>query len=61
MSQVSSLKEARLLYQDGSGHNAYQDKPQRYMAAVQAFLLDRPLPERPYEGHRMPDDYQGPP
>ncbi len=25
-----------------------------------AFLLGRPLPEAPYQGHRMPDDYKGP-
>jgi proline iminopeptidase len=32
-----------------------------YMAGVGAFLLGRPLPERPYEGSRPPDDYEGPP
>jgi pimeloyl-ACP methyl ester carboxylesterase len=26
--------DARLLYLDGSGHNAYQDEPERYMAGV---------------------------
>jgi proline iminopeptidase len=48
------------LYLDGSGHNAYQDEPERYMANVRAFLLGRLLPEPPYEGHRMPEDYEGP-
>jgi proline iminopeptidase len=55
------LSDARLLYLDGSGHNAYQDEPERYMANVRAFLLGRPWLERPYQGHCMPDDYQGPP
>ena len=57
---LETLPDARLLYLDGSGHNAYQDEPQRYMAGVRAFLLGRPLPERPYEGYRLPDDYEGP-
>jgi len=55
------MPDARLLYLDDSGHNAYQDEPERYMANVRAFLLGRALQERPYEGHRMPDDYQGSP
>jgi hypothetical protein len=25
-----------------------------------AFLLGRPLPEAPYQGHPMPDGYEGP-
>ena len=58
---LEALPNAQLLYLDGSGHNAYQDEPERYMAGVRAFLLGRPLPERPYEDGRMPEDYQGPP
>jgi len=58
---LEALPDARLLYLDGSGHNAYQDEPERYMAGVRAFLLGRPLPELPYQGHRMPDGYEGPP
>jgi proline iminopeptidase len=58
---LDALPDARLLYLDGSGHNAYQDEPERHMAGVRAFLLDRPLLERPYEGHRMPEGYEGPP
>jgi proline iminopeptidase len=54
------LPEARLAYLDGAGHNAYQDEPGRYTAQVRAFLLGRPLPEGPYKGSRMPDDYEGP-
>jgi proline iminopeptidase len=57
---LRALPDARLLYLDDSGHNAYQDEPERYMAGARAFLLGRPLPERPYEEHRMPDDYEGP-
>ena len=58
---LKTLPNARLMYFEGSGHNAYQDEPERYMAAVQAFLLERPLPELPYEGWHMPDGYEGPP
>jgi proline iminopeptidase len=58
---LNALPDARLLYLDGSGHNAYQDEPDRYMAGVRAFLLDRPLPERPYEDTGVPGDYEGPP
>jgi proline iminopeptidase len=58
---LEALPDARLLYLDGSGHNAYQDEPERYMAGVRAFMLGRPLPERPYEGSRPPEDYEGPP
>jgi proline iminopeptidase len=58
---LRALPGARLLYLRGSGHNAYQDEPARYMAGVRAFLLGRALPERPYEGLRMLDGYEGPP
>jgi proline iminopeptidase len=58
---LEAMPAARLLYLDGSGHNAYQDEPERYMAGVRTFLLGPPLPERPYEGSRMPEDYEGPP
>jgi hypothetical protein len=58
---LRALPNAQLLYLDGSGHNAYQDEPKRYMDDVRAFLLGRPLPERQYEGSRRPDDYDGPP
>ena len=58
---LGALPGARLLYLGGSGHNAYQDEPKRYMAGVRAFLLGRLLPERPYEGSRSPDSYEGPP
>jgi proline iminopeptidase len=54
---LQDLPDTRLLYLDGSGHNAYQDEPERYMAGVRAFLLDRPLPERPYEGNYLPENY----
>lgn len=57
---LEALPEARLLYLDGSGHNAYQDEPGRYMAGVRAFLLGQPLPERPYEGQGIPKGYEGP-
>jgi proline iminopeptidase len=58
---LEALPDARLLYLEGSGHNAYQDEPERYMAGVRAFVLGRPLPERPYESSRPPEGYEGSP
>jgi proline iminopeptidase len=55
------LPDALLLYLDNSGHSAYQDEPERYKAVVRAFVLGQPLPERPHEGSRRPEDYEGPP
>lgn len=57
---LRALPDARLLYMDGSGHNAYQDEPERYMANVRAFLAGRPLPERPHAGDGPPGGYEGP-
>jgi proline iminopeptidase len=51
---VRSLPEAQLLYLDGSGHNAYQDEPERYMAIVRAFLRGEPLPQQTYTGNGCP-------
>jgi proline iminopeptidase len=58
---LGAIPDARLLYLNDSGHNAYQDEPERYMADVRAFLLGRPLPERPYGGQHRPEGYEGPP
>jgi proline iminopeptidase len=58
---LRALPDAQLLYLQESGHNAYQDEPERYMARVRAFLLGRSLPERPYEGSYPPESYEGPP
>ena len=37
-----ALANARLLYLDHAGHNAYQDQPAAYLAAVRSFLAGRP-------------------
>ncbi len=58
---MKAVPDARLLYLKDSGHNAYQDKPERYMAELRAFLLGRPLPVRPYKSTNPPGDYEGPP
>jgi proline iminopeptidase len=58
---VQALPEAQLVYLSGAGHNAYQDQPDRYLAVVTAFLLDRSLPEPRYQGAHPPDDYEPPP
>jgi proline iminopeptidase len=57
---LRTLPTAQLIYLPGAGHNAYQDKPARYLAAVQAFLAGRPLPEQPYTNSQPPEDYEGP-
>jgi proline iminopeptidase len=58
---LRALPDARILYLEDSGHNAYQDQPERFMAEVRAFLLGDPLPESPLENARKPGDYEGPP
>jgi proline iminopeptidase len=58
---LEALPDSQLIYLDEAGHNAYQDEPDRYLAAVRAFLLDQPLPDPPYEEQLPPDDYEGPP
>jgi proline iminopeptidase len=61
MAYLTVMTDARLVYLTGAGHNAYQDEPERYMAAVRAFLLDQPLPDPPYTGRLPPSDFEGPP
>ena len=58
---LKAVSGSRLVYFGGAGHNAYQDEPERYMAEVRAFLLDKPLPGSPREDIRQPGDYEGPP
>jgi len=58
---LEALPDSQLIYLDEARHNAYQDEPDRYLAAVRAFLLDQPLPDPPYEEQLPPDDYEGPP
>jgi proline iminopeptidase len=56
-----ALANARLLYLDHAGHNAYQDQPTAYLPAVRAFLAGRPLPAPARTGDGVPPDYEGPP
>jgi hypothetical protein len=58
---VATLPDARLVYLEEAGHNAYQDAPQQFMTVVRAFLLEQPLPVSPYDGSLPPDGYEGPP
>ncbi len=55
-----TLPHAWLVYLRGAGHNAYQDTPGPYLAAVRAFLTGRPLPAPPYTNSQPPRDYEGP-
>jgi proline iminopeptidase len=56
-----ALPDARLVYLERAGHNAYQDQPAAYLGVVRAFLTGRPLPIAPWDGNGVPPDYEGPP
>jgi proline iminopeptidase len=56
-----ALPNARLVYLERAGHNAYQDQPAAYLGVVRAFLTGRPLPIAPWDGDGVPADYEGPP
>ncbi len=56
---LQTLPDARLVYLGGSGHNVYQDKPERYMVVVRAFLRGQPLPQQAYTRERLPEDCEG--
>jgi pimeloyl-ACP methyl ester carboxylesterase len=51
----STFARSTLLYFPGGGHIIYYDKPDLYMAAVRAFLLDQPSPLPPYESSIPPN------
>jgi pimeloyl-ACP methyl ester carboxylesterase len=53
-----ALPNTSLLYLEGAGHNTYQDRPDLALAAIQAFLTDRPLPLAPYLPDGPPPGYQ---
>jgi proline iminopeptidase len=60
---VRALPNARLVYLPGAGHNAYQDRPAEYLAAVRAFLAGHPVaapPLPPAAIETPPPDYEGP-
>jgi pimeloyl-ACP methyl ester carboxylesterase len=58
---LNMLPDAKLLYLNDSGHNAYQDEPERYMADVRAFRQRSAEQERPHDGQHVPRDYEGQP
>ncbi|MFJ4408392.1 alpha/beta hydrolase [Streptomyces sp. NPDC088910] len=49
-----TLPDATLVYVPGAGHAIAIDRPAVYESALVAFLLDRPLPLRPYTGTAPP-------
>ena len=55
-----TMPNARLVYLDGAGHQAYQERPGPWFATVGAFLLDRPLPVPAYVGSAPPASFEGP-
>lgn len=56
---LDTLPNAQLVYLPGAGHQAYQERPERYLATVRAFLQGAPLPVQPYQGQEPPPDYTG--
>ncbi len=55
-----ALPHAQLVYLPDAGHNVYADEPARFMAAVRAFLLERPVPDATSALRKVPEGYQGP-
>ena len=61
---LRSLPDAKLLYLDGSGHNAYQDEPKCYMAVVRSceiepFRTRAPVHLTITKGHAEPVSLHG--
>jgi proline iminopeptidase len=59
MEYRDTLPNAQLVYLPGSGHQAYMEQPDAYLATVRAFLHGAPLPVQPYTGHEPPSGYSG--
>jgi proline iminopeptidase len=57
---LHALPNAALVYLPAAGHNAYQERPADYLAAVRAFLADQPPPELLDASDTPPADYEGP-
>jgi len=57
---LHALPQATLVYLHGAGHNAYQDRPERFLADVRAFLAGATPPDVRTDVGR-PTDYEGPP
>jgi pimeloyl-ACP methyl ester carboxylesterase len=49
-----TFPNATLLYVTGAGHVISSDQPDIYLAALRAFLLDRPLLLEPYQQDTPP-------
>lgn len=59
MEYRDTLPDATLVYLSGVGHQAYEEQPGPYLAAVRAFLRDEPPPIAPYAPRDPPPDYTG--
>ncbi|RSN05712.1 hypothetical protein DMB42_27635 [Nonomuraea sp. WAC 01424] len=49
-----TLPDSTLVYVPGAGHSIANGRPDLYRSLIGAFLLDRPLPVRPYTGTTDP-------
>jgi proline iminopeptidase len=57
---LRALPAVQLAYLRASGHNAYQDESDRYLADVRAFLAGQTPPDLIPMSDRPPDGYEGP-
>lgn len=58
---LRALPNARLVYLNNAGHNAYQDAPERYLDVLSDFLRDKRSAARQPVPATAPPGYQGPP
>jgi proline iminopeptidase len=54
---LDAFPDSTLSYVPGAGHDAYLDEPERWVAAVRAFLDGSPVPGALPDPHRAPDGY----
>jgi pimeloyl-ACP methyl ester carboxylesterase len=52
-----TLPNSTLLYIPGAGHLIYLEQPALFFASVRAFLLDQPLPLKPYMASQPPSGH----
>lgn len=57
---LRALPDSQLVYLEGAGHNAYQDRPEQYVDNVRAFLNDESLAQERRHWDQPPEGYEGP-
>lgn len=56
---LRTMPDSRLVYLEGAGHNAYQDRPEQFSDNVRYFLNDEPLPQKRRQWGQPPKGYEG--